>query len=48
MCNLRMVCSMEAIFFETSFFTATVSDYLSDEEYKELQQELLKILSAAM
>ncbi|MNE04051.1 Toxin HigB-2 [compost metagenome] len=34
--------SMEAIFFETSFFTATVSDYLSDDEYKELQQVLLK------
>ncbi|MFJ4384649.1 toxin [Pseudomonas sp. NPDC089408] len=32
---------MEAIFFETSFFTATVSDYLSDDEYKALQQELL-------
>lgn len=32
---------MEAIFFETSSFTATVSDYLSDDEYKALQQELL-------
>jgi len=32
---------MEAIFFETSIFTATVSDYLSDDKYKALQQDLL-------
>ena len=38
-----MVWLMEAIFFETSIFTATVSDYLSDDEYKALQQDLLAL-----
>ncbi|ONN70766.1 toxin [Pseudomonas oryzihabitans] len=33
---------MEATFFETSSFSATVGDYLKDEEYRELQAEILK------
>ena len=32
---------MEALFFETSKFTATVASYLSDDEYRHLQQDLL-------
>lgn len=32
---------MKAIFFETSIFTKTVGSYLSDEQYKELQNYLL-------
>lgn len=32
---------MKAIFFETSIFTATVSHYLTDDEYQQLQQDLL-------
>lgn len=33
---------MEAIFFETSAFTATVGSYLRDDEYRRLQQNLLQ------
>ena len=32
---------MKAIFFETSVFTKTVSRYLNDEQYKELQHFML-------
>lgn len=32
---------MKAIFFETTLFTATVGDYLTDEEYRQLQTEML-------
>ena len=32
---------MKAIFFETTSFTATVGDYLADDGYRQLQQELL-------
>jgi hypothetical protein len=39
--RLLIVCSMEAIFFETSTFSATVADYLSEADYRELQQVLL-------
>ncbi|GAB3377128.1 type II toxin-antitoxin system RelE/ParE family toxin [Azotobacter armeniacus] len=34
--------SMKAIFVETMSFTATVGDYLTDDEYRQLQRELLK------
>jgi mRNA-degrading endonuclease RelE of RelBE toxin-antitoxin system len=33
---------IEAIFFETTMFSATVSHYLNDDEYKALQQALLR------
>jgi hypothetical protein len=33
---------MEAIFFETLKFSATVAQYLSDDEYRQLQQDLLE------
>lgn len=32
---------MKAIFYETTGFTATVGDYLTDDEYRQLQRELL-------
>jgi len=32
---------MKAIFFETTFFTATVSEYLTTEEYQQLQTSML-------
>ncbi len=32
---------MEAIFFETSAFTATVGSYLRDDKYRRLQENLL-------
>lgn len=32
---------MKAIFFETSTFTATLGNYLTDDEYRQLQQDLL-------
>lgn len=32
---------MKAIFFETTVFTKTVSNYLSDDQYKELQNFML-------
>lgn len=32
---------MRAIFFETSTFTATVGSYLTDDEYRQLQEDLL-------
>lgn len=31
---------MKAIFLETSTFTATVGDYLTDDEYRQLQDEM--------
>ncbi|GLK60542.1 toxin HigB-2 [Azotobacter vinelandii] len=34
--------SMKALFIETTSFTATVGDYLTDDEYRQLQGELLK------
>jgi hypothetical protein len=33
---------MKAIFIETTSFTATVGDYLTDDEYRQLQREMLK------
>lgn len=33
---------MKALFIETTSFTATVGDYLTDDEYRQLQRELLK------
>lgn len=33
---------MEAIFFETQRFSATVAQYLSDDEYRQLQEDLLE------
>lgn len=33
---------MDAVFFETSSFTATVGNYLADDEYRQLQQAMLK------
>jgi hypothetical protein len=33
--------SMKAVFLETSTFTATVADYLTDDEYRQLQTEML-------
>lgn len=32
---------MKALFLETSSFTASVADYLTDEQYHELQQAML-------
>jgi hypothetical protein len=32
---------MKAVFFETSTFTATVGDYLTDEEYRQLQADMV-------
>ncbi|WP_181295181.1 toxin [Pseudomonas sp. Q2-TVG4-2] len=32
---------MKAVFVETSSFTATVGDYLTDDEYRQLQQDLV-------
>lgn len=32
---------MKAIFFETSTFTTNVGSYLTDDEYQQLQQDLL-------
>lgn len=32
---------MKAIFFETSIFTATLSNYLSDDQYQQVQRRLL-------
>jgi hypothetical protein len=32
---------MKAVFLETTMFTATVGDYLADDEYRQLQNELL-------
>lgn len=32
---------MKALFIETTSFTATVGDYLTDDEYRQLQRELL-------
>ena len=31
---------MRTIFFETTSFTATVGDYLNDDEYRQLQVEM--------
>lgn len=33
---------MQAIFFETRYFTACLPEYLTDDEYRELQQVLLE------
>ena len=33
---------MQATFFETKSFTASLPDYLTDEEYRELQQVMLR------
>ncbi|TWH76888.1 hypothetical protein LX59_00933 [Azomonas agilis] len=33
---------MKALFFETTSFTATVGDYLTDDKYRQLQKMLLK------
>lgn len=33
---------MKAVFIETTSFTATVGDYLTDDEYRQLQREMLK------
>lgn len=33
---------MKAIFIETTSFTATVGNYLTDDEYRQLQREMLK------
>lgn len=38
--NLRIVQAMKAVFFETTSFTATVGDYLTDDEYRQLQNDL--------
>lgn len=32
---------MKALFIETTTFTATVGDYLADDEYRQLQSEML-------
>ncbi len=32
---------MKAVFFETSTFTATVGDYLTDDEYRQLQADMV-------
>lgn len=32
---------MKAVFFETTSFTATVGDYLTDDEYRQLQSDLV-------
>lgn len=31
---------MKTVFFETTSFTATVGDYLTDDEYRQLQTEM--------
>jgi len=33
---------MKALFFETTSFTATVGNYLTDDDYRQLQRTLLK------
>ena len=39
--NLPTLCFMKGIFIETTAFTARVSDYLTEEEYRHLQTEML-------
>ncbi|CAD5378258.1 conserved hypothetical protein [Pseudomonas sp. OF001] len=34
--------AMKALFIETTSFTATVGDYLTDDEYRQLQRDMLK------
>ncbi len=41
MSKLRIVSAMKAVFFETTSFTATVGDYLTDDEYRQLQNDLV-------
>lgn len=40
--QLAYTLPMKAVFIETTSFTATVGDYLTDDEYRQLQQDLLK------
>jgi hypothetical protein len=40
--NLRTLIPMKSVFFETKTFTSTVSDYLTEEDYRALQAEMLK------
>lgn len=39
--KLPIVLPMKAIFFETATFTATIGNYLTDDEYRRLQQDPL-------
>jgi len=39
---------MRTVFFETTSFTATVGDYLTDDEYRQLQIEMQENLKLAM
>ena len=39
--NLPILRPMKAVFFETSTFTATVGDYLTDDEYRQLQADMV-------
>ena len=38
--KLRILVPMKTVFFETKTFTATVGEYLTDDEYRRLQKEM--------
>lgn len=39
--KLPILCAMKATFIETSTFTATVGTYLTDDQYRQLQSDML-------
>lgn len=39
--NLPILVTMKATFIETTIFTATVGDYLTDDQYRQLQVDML-------
>lgn len=39
--KLPILCSMKATFIETRAFTASVSNYLTDDQYRQLQADML-------